>query len=951
MDSLAESNPPQTYVSLHNHSYYSLLDGMDAPQKLAETAKKHGMTAVALTDHGSCAGLWQLQKACKEIGIKPILGMEGYYVPNVEIRDKSEKRLHLTIWAKNKVGCRNLFTLSSLGFLKGHYGRPRIDIRMLREHHEGLMIGSACAMGIICGPAMDENFDLSTANAQMFQEIFGEDFYIEIMSHQYFEDKKVFSDGVKKAMKFAYELSVKLGIKAIYTCDSHYCLPQEAEAQDVALSIQQRNTTKNPDRFSFKSNDFYMKSPKEVYDLCGEGFKHIVTNTLEVANKVEEDLIEPGTDLLPKFELPSGITSDEKYLQELLQMGMQRRGLIDKTEYRERIKQEYAVIVKTGYTKYFLILWDMVRFAREKGIRIGPGRGSGVSSLALYCLGVTVLDPIKYKLLFSRFLNSERISPPDVDMDFQDNRRDEVFQYLRTKYGEANFSRISTYGEMHAKEAIKSTAKVLDIGGDWEAGGSKPTNKWNSGRMTLDLCERMSKAIPEGPDVTIDMALTDSAELRWYQSRFPKVFDLAKQIEGRPKNISVHAAGALICINPVINHIPLRLGKDKRGIEYVCSQFTMSEVEQLGLLKFDILAIKDLTAIEKCLQMVRKRGLNPPEPNDLDPIDPNVFKILNEGKTDGIFQFESEGMTRLLGEIKVNSFEDMIVANALYRPPILRAGIHGLYCDYKHGRKEVTYLHPMLKEVLRDTYGMMIYQEDVIRTAQVLGGYSESKADLLRKAIGKKDQAIMNSEKGPFIESCTKTGVLKSISEQVFSLIEKFAGYGFNRSHAAAYAHLAYQTAWLKYYFPHEFYCALLSSEGDSDKRNDYERYADAFRNPHAPNGVKILSVDINRSGVDYAIQKEGILRPLDSLDGIGGRATEDIVAHQPYTNLMDFVTRTESRAITSKVFGSLVQAGCLSMWGKREDLLREYENLRERVKKKAKRNKTYGETEGGLWD
>ena len=946
---MTEVVAPPNYISLHNHSYYSLLDGLSSPEGLAATAKKHGCSAVALTDHGTCAGLYQFQKACQAEGIKPILGMEAYFVDNIEIKSKGDKRWHLTLWAKNKVGYRNLIALSSQGYIKGFYSRPRIDWNLLRQHSEGIMTSSACAQGILCGPLIAADFtpdvgtELMNKHFDQFLELFKDDFYVEIMAHQFKDEKKEFSEKLRKAMRLLYEKAQQRGVQAIFTCDSHYCMAEDAEAHDVLLSIQTKDTIKNPKRFTYASTDFYLKTPQQVAAICGDEYHHLLDNTLKIADKVENDIIQPSQDLLPNFPLPPGFASEEDYLKSLLENGMRTKGLIDKPEYRARIHDEFKVIMATGYPKYFLILWDIIKYARERGIRVGPGRGSGVSSLCLYCLGVTALDPIKHKLMFSRFLSPDRVSPPDVDLDFDQERQREIFDYIIAKYGSDCIARIGTYSSLKAKDAIKRVGKALDIGGDFERSGG--TGEWESGRATLSIVEQISKAVPDGVDVTIDSALRESMELRSYQSQYPQVFDLAKKLQGTLSAAGVHPAGVIICREPVINFSPLRVNK-----EVVCTQYEMTEVEELGMLKIDILALKTLTVVEKCLRAIQKRTGTLYDPNLLEPNDALVFKMLNNGKTDGIFQFEGHGITGLLQQIHVDSFEDLIVCNALFRPGTLRAGIHSLYCEYKHGQKEVTYVHPRMKEVLADTYGMMIYQENVISVAVAMAGFTDMAADKLRKAVGKKIPELMTKSKKAFVEGCVSNGISPQIGEEVFGLVDYFSGYGFNRSHSAGYSMLAYQTAWLKFYFPLEFYCALLSVEDDDEKRHNYEKCAGNFQGAGMQKPMSVLPVDINHSKLDYVIEADGLRRPLRSVHGVGDKAAEVIVRNQPYDSFASFVAKTFSPSINSAVLMALAKTGCFrGMVSNPQAMMEQFESYRDRARKQKLRDKRYGESEEKL--
>jgi DNA polymerase-3 subunit alpha len=943
----------KTYASLHSHSHYSLLDGLAAPEDIAKTAKAMGLPAVALTDHGTCAGLYSFHKACKKEGIKPILGMEAYCVKDMNSFDKDENKWHMTIWAKNRQGYRNLIALSSMGWIEGFYGKPRIDLEVLNRMKEGLMIGSACAVGVVCGPIFKlESTELAEKNAKRLQEMFKDDFYMEIMRHNGpYENLRGDSARIWNAMDEVYDLAKRLGVKPIITCDSHYCLKEESEAHDVLLSIQTRDTIKNEKRFSFKSNDFYMKSPNEVVDLCGKQIE-MMANTLEVASKVEDDTISASQDLLPDFKQPGGFESQEVYLRFLVKTGMEKKGLISKPEYVERMEFELKVINNCGYLKYFLILHDLVSHARAMGIRVGPGRGSGVASLCLYCLGVTALDPIRYNLMFERFLNPDRISPPDVDMDFDHEKQSEIFDYIAKKYKAECISRIGTYSSLKAKDAIKRVGKAMDIGGDWEKADEKAKNGvWKSGKNTLDEIDLMSKTVPEGPEVTIESALKESDQLRAYHKKYPTLFKLASTLEGTLSSPGVHPAGIIICREPVVLHSPLRKAND-----VICTQYDMKEVEQLGLLKFDILALNTLTTIERTMKLVKDHQGEDFDINALDPdSDPEIFKMLCIGDVDGVFQFEgSPGIRRLLADMKVDCFEDMVAAGALYRPGPLENGMHQKYCQRKLGREDVTYPHPVMEPILKNTYGVMIYQEQTMEVSKKFAGFTNGDADVLRKAIGKKDPALIVKVSKMFIEGSLKQGHSRALAESVWKLIETFGGYGFNRAHAAAYAFLAYQTAFLKCKFPKEFFCALMTTEKDDDKRLRYENSATKHR--RKAKKMQILPIDINLSKIGYSMEEEGIRRPITSLKGVGEKAVSAICEKQPFASLNDFIYRIDHTAVNSAVFKNLLSNGCFDIWSKdQEAMFASYEKIKtERKKREQKAKKAAYDspaTDGNLFD
>lgn len=772
------------FVHLHNHSYFSLLDGLSSPDDLIDCAAEMGYKSLALTDHGSCAGLFQFQKHAEEKGIKPILGMEGYICNDYRLKEKETagKNYHIILLAKNKIGYDNLIYLSSFAYINGFYYKPRISFDLLEQHKEGLIVSSACANGEISCALLEGNDKRAQEIANRYKETFKDDFYLEIMSHVYNNDKEQEAKEKKLAIQL-YKMSKELGIKAICTQDTHYARKEDWEAHDVLLSIQTIDVMKNPNRLTFDSKDFYLK-PYEEMALLYKKVPQFLANTVEIAEKVESGLITKGVDLLPDFKVPDGFVNEEAYLKELVQNGMKEKKLMGKEVYRERIRYEMKVIVSCKYTKYFLILWDIINFARSSGIRIGVGRGSAVSSLCLYVLGVTGIDPLKFELLFERFLNPERISPPDVDMDFDYDRRDEVYNYIIDKYGFDHCCQIGTYNQFKAKAVIRSTVKALDLAKDWEIYQEEkkknPDKKIEMGKKSLDLADTISKLIPLKAGTTIASAAKSCEEFKDYMKKFPKLLEIVQKIEGTISSAGVHPAGILVCKDPIITKVPMR---NSKGV--ICSQYDGGEVEWLGLLKFDLLALKTLTVIDRTLKMIKERHGKDIDVDNLEPNDSAVFRMLNgKDKTrdiKGVFQFEADGISKLLAAIRVDSFEDMIVANALYRPGPLQAGVHNMYTDYKHGRKAIEYLHPKMGEVLKDTYGIMVYQESISRVAQKLAGFTGGQADTLRYAVGKKKKELLSEQKGLFVNGCVKNGIEKNIAEQIFAQIDNFGEYGFNR--------------------------------------------------------------------------------------------------------------------------------------------------------------------------
>jgi len=772
----------EKFVHLHCHSYYSLLDGLSSPEDLASCAKDLGFKSLAITDHGSCAGLFTFQNACKKYDIKPILGTEAYITDDRNIKDKNTKSYHIILLAKNKIGYKNLIKLSSLGFIEGLYYKPRIDFELLDKYKEGLIVSTACIGGEIPNYLGTNNEQKAKEIANRYKETFGDDFYFEIMHHVYQNDKEQESKEKNIAI-LMYKLAKQLGIKAICTNDVHYARKEDSEAHDVLLSIQTLDNIKNPKRFTFGSDDFYLKPTEQMFDIYRKS-PELLSNTVEISEKIEKGLISTSLDLLPSFQVPPEFKNEEGYLKALVKDGMINKGLIKNPIYVDRIRYEMSVIIKCNYTKYFLILWDIINFAKNNNILVGPGRGSAVSSLTLYVLGITQLDPIKYDLLFERFLNPDRVSPPDVDVDFDYYRRNEVFDYIIRKYGQEFCSQIGTYNSLKARGVIRSVTKALDLGNDWETLQKK--QKQNTGKKieptknSLILADTISKTIPFKPDITIEKAMKKEVVFREYMDKYPCLLKNAITIEGTMSSAGVHPAGIIVCKTPVIDQIPLRVSK---GV--TCSQYDGPEVEKIGLLKFDLLALKTLTVVDRTLKMIKERYNKEIDIDNLEPNDQNVFKILNglntKMKNHGVFQFEAYGISKLLAAIHVDTFEDMIVANALYRPGPLQAGVHEMYCNYKHKRQKPEFLHPKMGEVLNKTYGIMIFQEDISRVAKELAGFTGGQADTLRKAIGKKIPELLKEQESLFIEGCKKNNISDDMARAIFKQIDYFGGYGFNR--------------------------------------------------------------------------------------------------------------------------------------------------------------------------
>ena len=949
------------FCHLHNHSHYSLLDGLGSIESMVQGAVDNNYNALALTDHGTCAGLYRFQKECFKKGIKPIMGSEFYISKDHTSRDKDMPIYHITIIAKNKVGLENLFKLSSIAEIEGKYRKPRIDFGLLQKHHEGLICTSGCISSEVSMNIDQGNIEEAEKIILQYRELFKDDYYIEIMAHEYFEGKGI-QEREERVGKILYKLAKKHDIKAIATNDCHYAKKEDAKYHDILLAMQTHNHIKNPKRFSLNSDEFYTKTKEEMSKKYSK-VPELLENTREIVDKISsEPLMEESKDLLPNFDIPEGFNTEMEYLRALIKDGFVKLGFKGKQEYKERIRFELDAIEKCGYIKYFLILWDMIRYAHEEGIFVGPGRGSGAGSLALYCLGITNVDPIKYKLLFERFLNPERISPPDVDIDFDYFRRDEVFDYIRRKYGKEHCAQIGTYNSFKARAVVRYAAKALDIGNDWEnqqrgiASGKKVFTK-----NSLALADEICKQIPEDPDMTIERAFEESYEFRNSMAQYPLLYKAALNLEGTISSAGSHAAGIVACKDPIVKHVPLRC---KNGV--VCTQFDKEEVEELGLLKFDLLALKTLSVISRTVSMIKERYGKDVDINTLEPTDQKVFDLLNgrmKGMDNkGVFQFESYGISEVLKDIRVDSFEDMVVSTALFRPGPLRAGVPQLYADYKHGRKNIEYLHPKLEVILKDTHGLMVYQEDFMKVAQELAGFTRGQSDTLRKAVGKKKQELLDAQAKDFIEGCGKNGVSPSVAKEIFEQIKFFGGYGFNRSHSVAYGLISYQTSWLKVNYPLEFMCNLLTSEiSNNDKNLKLNSYIKEANNM----GIVTKKANINRSGIKFSLEdgvrsngeKYTFIRcPFNILSGVGDKAVESIVENQPYSSLKDFIHRVDTRKANSRVFEALVDSGCMDAeWNmKREELKNKYKYIKEEVdrekKQKNKQEENIQSFGGSLW-
>ncbi len=902
------------FVHLHVHTQYSLLDGAIRLDSLVKKTAELRMPAVAITDHGNLFGAIEFYEKASSGGVKPIIGCELYVAPG-DRRDRThttgeDVAYHLILLVKNIHGYRNLCKLLTKAYLEGFYYKPRVDKALLREHNEGLIALSACLQGEIPRLVLSGRFNDALRVAEEYREIFPERrFYLELQDNGIKEQKRV-----NQALM---EIASATGIPLVATNDCHYLTQEDSKVHDILLCIQTGKTINSPQRMRFETDQFYLKSPEQMIELFRD-VPEAIENTVEIAERCNLELTLYETHL-PDFPLPEGETVDsllERKAKEGLEKRLSRLGIGEnrRLQYYERLTKELNVIKKTGFSGYFLIVSDFIEEAKRKGIPVGPGRGSAAGSLVAYALGITNLDPIKYNLLFERFLNPERISLPDIDIDFCFEGRDEVIRYVTEKYGKDNVTQIITFGQMKARAVIRDVGRALD--------------------MSYQEVDRIAKLIPPRLNITIDEALREEPRLKKLTEEDPRVAELvriARALEGLPRHASTHAAGVVISQKPLVEYLPLYKGQ-KENI--VTTQFQMKDIEKIGLVKFDFLGVKTLTVIDRAVKEVeRNRG----ERLDIDSIpldDPETYRLLSSANTNGIFQLESSGIKELLKKLRPEKFEDLIATVALYRPGPLQSGMVDEFIKRKHGREPVRYELPQLKDILENTYGVMVYQEQVMEIAKVLAGFTPGEADVLRKAMGKKVPEVMLEQRERFLKGCRENGIPMAKAERIFELMAKFAGYGFNKSHSAAYALIAYQTAYLKAHYPAEFMSALLSANmGDTDKIVKY--IADCREM-----GIRVLPPDINKSSMDFTVSGDTIRFGLQAVKNVGASAIDAIVQAREkggqFSSLEDFLERVDSRRVNRKVTESLIKCGAFDFTGKnRGVLMKELELLSESLSKR----------------
>lgn len=891
------------FAHLHVHSEYSLLDGACRIEQLVERVSDLGQTSCALTDHGVMYGVIDFYRACKAKGIHPVIGCEVYLAPHSRHERgyvNGEWHSHLILLCENMTGYKNLIHMVSAAFSEGFYMKPRIDMELLRGHSEGLICMSACLAGAIPRAIANGNMDKAYEICEEFLEIFDrEHFYLEIQDHGIEEQKKV-NEGL-------YQLAKELNLELVATNDAHYLTRADARTQDILMAIQMGKTVDDPTRMKFETQEFYIKDADEMAALFPE-HPEALANTVKIAERCQVDF-EFGKYHLPEFDVPEGYTSLE-YLQKLCDEGFVRRYPDDDGTVRKRLQYEIDMIAKMGFVDYFLIVSDFIGYAKSQGIPVGPGRGSAAGSIVSYCLGITDLDPIHYSLYFERFLNPERVSMPDIDVDFCYVRRPEVIEYVTRKYGKDRVAQIVTFGTMAARGAIRDVGRALNI----------PYND----------VDAVAKQVPNELHMTIEKALSVNPELKKMYDGTPQVrelIDTARKLEGMPRNASTHAAGVVITKNPVDTYVPL-----SRNGDQMVTQFTMVTIEELGLLKMDFLGLRNLTVIADAEKMIRRHT---PEFSieTVDMSDPATYEMLGKGSTMGVFQLESAGITNVVTGLRPQSIEDITAVVALYRPGPMQSIPR--YIECRHHPEKVTYKHPLLEPILGVTYGCMIYQEQVMQVFQSLAGYSLGKADMVRRAMSKKKMKELEKERVNFIhgneelgiDGAIKRGVPEAVAASLFDEIMDFANYAFNKAHAAAYAVIAYQTAYFKCHFPKEYMAALLTSVLDSSEK--IAEYIGECREC----AIALLPPDVNRSDDRFTVEPEGIRFGLVAIKNIGrgliARMMREREVNGPFADFQDFCYRMDGNDMNKRAVENLIRAGAFDSMGvHRSQLIAVYEKV-----------------------
>ncbi len=890
-------NPMSQYIHLHNHSHYSLLDGACKLDDFVNEAVKNEMPALALTDHGCMFGAIEFYKLARKSGIKPIVGVEGYMAPGSRKERKyaqgAATQFHIVLLAKNYTGYQNLMRLVSIGYLEGFYYRPRMDKEVLKAHSEGIVAMSACLQGEVAYHFLKQGYDAAKKVALEYREIFGDDYYLEVQNHGIHEEDLA-REGVA-------ELSKDLSIPLVVTNDIHYLKQDHYLPHDCLICLQTGKDRDDPKRLKYTTDQIYFKNQAEMAAAFPD-YADALARTAEVAEKCNLE-IDFNVTHLPVYEIPSEDDSRDldEYLEKITYQGARQRFGEISDEVDERLKHELNIIKEMGYSGYFLIVMDFISHAKSQHIPVGPGRGSAAGSLVSYCLEITNINPLEYNLIFERFLNPERVTMPDIDIDFCYERREEIIQYVKDKYGEKNVTQIITFGTMAARAVIRDVGRVL--------------------KVSYGEVDRIAKMIPPNPGMTLTKAMKKVPELGQLAEQdevHRQLIEYSTVLEGLARHASTHAAGVVITPSDLTDYTPLY--KSSQGD--VTTQYDMVRLEEIGVLKMDFLGLRTLTVIQKAVDALAERGVQI-DKDEIPLDDPETYELFSKGETVGIFQFESSGMRDHLRKLKPSVFEDLIAMNALYRP-----GPMDWIDDFvarRHGRQKIDYLHPLLEPILKETYGIIVYQEQVMRIASALGGFSMGKADLLRRAMGKKKAELMAEQRALFIEGCAEKQVPKKLGNEIFDMMDKFAGYGFVKPHATCYAQVAFQTAYLKRHYPAEFMASAITSEMGTTTRvvvliEECKRM-----------GIKVNPPDVNESLKNFKVEDKAIRFGLGAIKNVGAGAIECIVkARQsdgPFSNLFEFCERVESRQANKKVLESLIRSGAMdSLEGHRAQKLQALE-------------------------
>ena len=907
------------FVHLHIHSEYSLLDGACRIKQLVSKAKALGHSAVAVTDHGCMYGAIEFYNEAKKQGIKPIIGCEVYVAPRTRF-DKVHKLdsspYHLVLLCKNNAGYQNLIKLVSIGYTEGFYNKPRVDIEVLRKYSGGLIALSGCIAGEVSRNLINNDYESAKKTALLYNEIFGQgNYYLEVQNHGIPEEEQI--------LPYIYRLSRETGIPAAATNDAHYVEKDDAKMQRVLLSIQTNTTVDEPNGMGFNGSEFYIKSTEEMTELF-KAFPSAVSNTVKIAEQCSVEF-EFGVIKLPKFTV-EGVSDNTEYFRKLCTEGMHKHyGKNPPKLVTDRLEYEFEIITKMGYVDYFLIVWDFIRYAKENDIPVGPGRGSGAGSIAAYCIGITGIDPIKYNLLFERFLNPERVSMPDFDIDFCYEGRQRVIDYVVKKYGSDRVAQIITFGTMAAKAAIRDVGRAMG--------------------MPYQVVDKVAKLIPFEPNITIEKALEMNNDLNGlYNSdiKIHELIDMAKKVEGMPRHASTHAAGVVIASAPVYEFVPVQKNEDS-----IVTQYTMTILESLGLLKMDFLGLRNLTVIRDCVNSINKN--NPDFKIENIPLDDNgVYAMLSKGQSSGVFQFESSGMRQVLTRLMPESIEDLIAVISLYRPGPMDS--IPKYIRNRHNPKLISYKTPLLKNILDVTYGCIVYQEQVMEICRKLAGYSYGRADLVRRAMAKKKADVMEKERKSFIwgdknpdgsincAGAVANGVSEETANEIFDEMSGFASYAFNKSHAAAYAYLAYQTAYLKCHYYKEYMAALLTSVIDNTSK------IIEYVNECESGGIKILGPDINESLEGFSAVSDGVRFALLAVKNLGSGVIREIISEREkagnFKSFYDFCSRMHGKELNKRALENLIKCGAFDSLGlNRRQMLANYENILNDLSSSEKNN------------